>query len=144
VLDAFEIGHTTVETILAHARATAPNECCGLLIGVGGRIQRSLAATNLEPGPNSYLIDPADHFSAIRSARADGCEVLGAYHSHPGAEAIPSRRDIAEASGPAFVYLIVSVGPDERSDVRAYRFAEGRAIPVRLTRVNDRRTDCRR
>ncbi len=96
--------------MLAHARATAPNECCGLLIGVDGTIHRSVAATNLAPGPTSYLIDPADHFAAIRTARAEGFEVLGAYHSHPGGEAIPSRRDIAEAADASFIYLIMSVG----------------------------------
>ena len=121
-----------------------PNECCGLLIGVGGRILRSVAAKNLTPGPTSYLIDPADHFAAIRSARTEECEVLGAYHSHPGAQAIPSRRDIAEAAGASFLYLIVSIGLGDRNDVKAYRVVEGRAIEVPLTRVSDQRTGFRR
>jgi proteasome lid subunit RPN8/RPN11 len=144
VPDALEIGQTVVDSIVAHARAALPNECCGLLIGVAGRIRRSVPATNLEPGPSSYLIDPADHFAAIRSARAEGCEVLGAYHSHPGAEPVPSRRDVAEASGTDFVYLIVSIGPDERADVRAYRVGEGRATAVGLTCISDREMDSRR
>lgn len=111
---------------------------------MGGTILRSVAATNLAPGPTSYLIDPADHFAAIRTARTEGFEVLGAYHSHPGAEAIPSRRDIAEAADASFIYLIVSVGMGERSDVRAYRIVEERAVEVQLTCVSDRRTDSRR
>jgi proteasome lid subunit RPN8/RPN11 len=111
---------------------------------VDGTILRSVAATNLAPGPTSYLIDPADHFAAIRTARAEGFEVLGAYHSHPGGEAIPSRRDIAEAADASFIYLIVSVGMGERSDVRAYRIVEERAVEVQLTCISGRRTDSRR
>jgi proteasome lid subunit RPN8/RPN11 len=111
---------------------------------VGCTILRAIAATNLAPGPTSYLIDPADHFAAIRTARTEGFEVLGAYHSHPGAEAIPSRRDIREAADASFIYLIVSVGMGERSDVRAYRIVEERAVEVQLTCVSDRRTDSRR
>jgi proteasome lid subunit RPN8/RPN11 len=144
VFDGLEICDTAVEAMLAHARTTAPNECCGLLLGMAGRIERSLAARNLEPGPTSYLIDPADHFAAIRAARAEGREVLGAYHSHPAAEAIPSRRDIAEACGSDFVYVIVSIRPAERSEVRAYRIVEGKAIAVGLRRINDRQTGSHR
>jgi proteasome lid subunit RPN8/RPN11 len=144
VSDALEIAETTIEAILTHARATAPNECCGLLLGAHGRIERSLAARNLDPSPTSYLIDPADHFAAIRTAREEGREVLGAYHSHPGAEAIPSHRDIAEACGPDFVYVIVSIGPGERSDVRAYRIAEGKSVAVGLNHISDQQTGSRR
>jgi proteasome lid subunit RPN8/RPN11 len=144
VIDALEIAEATVDAILTHARQTAPNECCGLLLGAGGRIERSVAARNLNPSPTSYLIDPADHFAAIRTAREEGREVLGAYHSHPGEEAVPSRRDIAEAAGPDFVYLIVSIRPGERSDLRAYRIADGNPIEVGLNRVSDQQTDSRR
>ena len=63
-------------------------------------------------------------------ARADGLEVVGAYHSHPASAAIPSATDIAEAtSGADFVYLIVSL-VDE--DVRAYRIDEGTAVRIPL------------
>jgi proteasome lid subunit RPN8/RPN11 len=144
VFDALEIRDTTVQAILAHARAAAPNECCGLLIGVGTTIRRSVAATNLAPGPTSYLIDPADHFAAIRAARAEECDVIGAYHSHPNAEAIPSRRDIAEAVGPAFIHLIVSVGPGGQFDMKAYRIADGSVDAVPLRHVSDPGMDSRR
>jgi proteasome lid subunit RPN8/RPN11 len=118
-----------------------PNECCGLLIGVDGRIVRSAAATNLAPGSHSYLINPADHFAAIRSARAEGYEVIGAYHSHPGAAATPSRRDVAEAMDAAFIYLIVSIGLQDGIDVRAYRIADELSHEVKLSRVSARGTD---
>jgi proteasome lid subunit RPN8/RPN11 len=117
--------------MLAHARAEAPRECCGLLVGKGHEVARSVRARNLEAKPTRYLIDPKDHFAAIRSARADGLDVIGAYHSHPYSAAVPSPADIAEAdSGADFLYVIVSL-LDE--DVRGYRIDAGVCTRLALT-----------
>jgi proteasome lid subunit RPN8/RPN11 len=128
-----EIPDRIVDAILAHARAELPNECCGLLIGRATTIEDLRPARNLDAGPASYLIDPADHFAAIRAARASGRRVVGAYHSHPASPPVPSARDLAEANFPEFVYLIVSLEEVDRSDrVRAYRLADGRATPLTI------------
>lgn len=135
-----EIPDRILDAILAHARAELPNECCGLLIGSALALEDSRPARNLDASPTSYLIDPADHFAAIRAARASGRRVVGAYHSHPASPPVPSARDLAEASFPRFIYLIVSLGEADRRDrVRAYRLADGRATP--LTIVLDSRKD---
>jgi len=118
-----QIPSAVVSDMLAHAREDAPRECCGLLIGKNSSILRSVRTRNIDAKATRYLIDPADHFAAIRFARADGLEVIGAYHSHPNGAAIPSPTDIAEADGGAdFLYVIVSLLDD---DVRAYRIAAG-------------------
>jgi proteasome lid subunit RPN8/RPN11 len=117
--------------MLAHARAEAPRECCGLLIGQGESVVRSVRARNLDVKATRYLVDPEDHFAAIRAARAEGLEVIGAYHSHPSSAPVPSATDIAEASsGPDFLYVIVSLIGD---DVRAYRMELGTFTPRPLT-----------
>jgi proteasome lid subunit RPN8/RPN11 len=114
--------------MLQHARYEAPRECCGLLIGTDASIVRAIRARNLDAAATRYLIDPADHFTAIRAARADGLEVVGAYHSHPSTAAVPSPTDIAEAdSGSDFVHVIVSLVDD---DVRAYQIADGTAVSI--------------
>jgi proteasome lid subunit RPN8/RPN11 len=100
--------------MLQHAREEAPNECCGLLIGRRGSVEGTLRARNLQPGPTRYLIDPVDHFGAIRTARSKGQRVVGAYHSHPASPPVPSESDIAEASGGRdFLYVIVSPADGE-------------------------------
>ena len=115
--------------MLAHARKEAPRECCGLLVGKGGTIVRSVRARNLEAKSTRYLIDPEDHFAAIRGARAEQLEVIGAYHSHPSSEPVPSPTDVAEAnSGSDFFYVIVSLVKD---DVRAYRIENGGYVSIR-------------
>ena len=81
----------------------------GLLVGRRGAVERAVRARNLEAGPTRYLIDPQDHFAAMKGARAEGRQVIGAYHSHPAGAAVPSPSDIAEASGgPDFLYVIVA------------------------------------
>ena len=114
--------------MLAHAREEAPRECCGLLIGMEGSVVRNVRANNLAAGQTRYSIDPADHFKAIRAARAEGLEVIGAYHSHPASAPVPSATDIAEAnSGSEFLYVIVSLVND---DVCAYRIEGGVSRPL--------------
>ncbi len=116
--------------MIAHAREEAPRECCGLLIGTPDSVVRSFRAKNLAPGATRYFIDPHDHFRALRLARAEGRQVIGAYHSHPAGDPVPSATDIAEAnSGSEFVYVIVSL---VKEDVRAYRIDGGtyESLPV--------------
>ena len=121
---------SALQEMLAHAREEAPRECCGLLVGRGEAVARIIRARNADVKATRYLIDPADHFAAIRSARADGLEVIGAYHSHPSSAPVPSTTDIAEAnSGSDFFYVIVSPAGD---DVRAYRIDGNNYVPLRL------------
>jgi len=116
--------------MLAHARDQAPRECCGLLVGREDSVVRSVRAKNLDASATRYLIDPADHFKAIRAARADRLEVIGAYHSHPASPPVPSPTDVAEAdSGPDFFYVIVSL---VNAEARAYRIDRGVYQPVEL------------
>ena len=125
------IPSSVIDDMLAHARETAPRECCGLLVGSGDTVRRSVRARNLDIRATRYLINPEDHFAAIRSARAEGAEVVGAYHSHPTTAAMPSPTDIAEAdSGPDFVYVIVSLIAE---DVRAFQNRGGTLTPCPLT-----------
>lgn len=128
IVTSINISDAVRRDMLAHAREETPRECCGLLIGKGDSITRSVRARNLDAKATRYLIDPEDHFAAIRSARADNLEVLGAYHSHPSSAPLPSATDIAEAnSGSDFLYVIVSLVNEE---VRAYRIDAGVFEPV--------------
>lgn len=129
-----QLSQSALSDILRHAREEAPNECCGLLVGDAHQIERAARARNLQASPTRYLIDPVDHFAAIRAARAVGHTVVGAYHSHVKAAAVPSETDVSESSGdPDFVHLIVSLkdGPDKDS-VAAYYFRGDGFERVRL------------
>jgi desampylase len=99
-----------LDSAVAHARAAAANECCGLLLGRRGDIAEAVRARNIAADPlTRFLIDPEDHFAARRAARARGLDVVGFYHSHPSSPAEPSARDLAEFSYPDHLYLIVGL-----------------------------------
>ena len=125
------------DAVLAHARRTLPDECCGLLIGaarsLNTRVVRAWPARNLRSSRTRYLIDPADHFKAIRAARRAGLAVVGAYHSHPASPPTPSPTDDREADDPGLLYVIAS--PARGGAVRAYRLAGGRLRRVELRKL---------
>jgi proteasome lid subunit RPN8/RPN11 len=120
--------------MIGHARATAPLECCGLLIGSDERLTAAIPAHNLasEPG-RRYLVDPRDHLAAIRLARARGEQVVGGYHSHPHSDAVPSETDVAEAFS-GFLFVIVGLG-SETAQLRGWRWADGNFSAVPFVRV---------
>ena len=118
------IRRRVIDAIIDHARRDAPLECCGLLAARDGIIDESIPVRNLEASPVVFLIDPRDHFAALKRARAEGREIVGAYHSHPRSPAIPSATDLAEAHYEEFFYVIASLAADQ-PDVRVYRLVSG-------------------
>lgn len=90
--------------LLAEARAAHPNECCGLVEGVGALVTALHPARNLAAAPDRFEIDPALQFRLKREGR----KVIGCYHSHPGGAAEPSPRDAQGASEAGFVWLIAA------------------------------------
>lgn len=130
-----KIRQVAVDQIIAHASGEVPNECCGLLIGTPRVIEHASRARNVEASPTRYLVDPLDHFAAIRSARAEGLRVVGAYHSHTASAPVPSRTDLRNATYPDYVYLIVSVRESEVADIRAYWLRKDSFNRMALRRV---------
>jgi [CysO sulfur-carrier protein]-S-L-cysteine hydrolase len=71
--------------------------------------------TNSAPSPTTYTVDPDEHFHAMRHAEANGWEIGGVFHSHPGGVARPSNTDIATAIDPGWLHLITDL-----NEVRAF------------------------
>lgn len=127
------IRQAVVDDLIAHARESAPNECCGLLVGSGVAIVEALRTTNLEEGPSRYRIDPLEHIALMKRLRGSGRAIVGAYHSHPHSPAVPSPSDLTEAFYPDFVYLIVSLAAGARAECRAWRIRNGAAVEIDLS-----------
>ena len=113
------IAREAFDTMLQHAEAESPCECCGLLLGRSGKIESAFPARNDSQDPSRYKVNPEDHFSAIHSARALGAQVVGVYHSHPHSKATPSATDLAKANYPDYLYVIVSLRSDPFTDGEA-------------------------
>lgn len=99
---------TVLAELAQEARAAAPEECCGILLGEGARITAITPARNVHGTPHTrFEIDPQALVDVHRAARAGGPQVLGYYHSHPASAAEPSATDRAMASHDGSVWAII-------------------------------------
>ena len=118
------------DEMVSHARAEAPNECCGYLRAADGRVEEVVRSENLRSSPYGYELD-AKALLAANDLDEEGFQV-GIYHSHPRSAPEPSQTDINLAHYPHWTYLIVSLAGDE-PDVRAWRIEDGRVDEEELT-----------
>ena len=112
--------------------AEAPREACGLLVGADASIAYQVPTRNADASPTRYSVPAAEHFAAIRIARAAQLEVIGVYHSHPQGPAEPSATDTAEAF-PRFLFLIAGLSP--APVLRAWHLVAGNFAELRLVRT---------
>lgn len=106
-----EVTSGAMATLLEEAARAAPLECCGLLLGRGGRVETALPAANVAPDSlRHFEIDPAALFAAHRAARAGGPGLVGYYHSHPDGHPLPSATDCEHSSGDGRAWAIVAGG----------------------------------
>jgi proteasome lid subunit RPN8/RPN11 len=138
VTDPVVIASAVVDAIVAHARAAAPRECCGLLVGTAGRIDNCVSTRNVDTNPSRFRVDPAAHIALNRQLRGTGRAVIGVYHSHPASRAEPSPSDIDEAYYPDFVHVIVSLVDRSDASIRAYRIVSGQVHDVVLESASRR------
>jgi proteasome lid subunit RPN8/RPN11 len=132
---AIRVRRAALDAIVHHARTSAPAECCGILIGEGDDVAEAAAARNIASDPvTRFLIDPKSHFDALRAARQRGLDIVGFYHSHPRSVARPSATDVAEASYPDHLFLIVGLTA-EPPEIGLYRFAQGNFLPIPFVTV---------
>ncbi len=96
--------------IIAHARAGAPEEVCGLIAGAEGRTRAVYRAPNVAKRPCiEYEMDPEVQLCIFEHLDRRGWDVLGIYHSHPEGPDVPSASDVAQSHYPDAVYVIVSL-----------------------------------
>jgi [CysO sulfur-carrier protein]-S-L-cysteine hydrolase len=119
------------DEIIAHARAEAPNECCGMIASWDGEAARVYRARNAAASPLKYELDAAEQFR-IQSEIEDAALELGAiYHSHTRSEPYPSQTDINLAFYPESLYLIVGLA-SEPPEVRAFLIRDGQVQEAEL------------
>jgi proteasome lid subunit RPN8/RPN11 len=109
------------DAMIAHARAEAPLEACGIVAGREGDPTRFFPAVNAARSPVRYNIDPQDLLRITLEIERSGEELWGIFHSHPATQAYPSRTDIQLAFYPQAFYLIASLADREHPVLRAFR-----------------------
>jgi proteasome lid subunit RPN8/RPN11 len=119
------------DEMVAHARADAPNECCGMIASQNGAAVTIHPAQNAAASPLRYEIDGAEQYR-IQMAIDDAGHDLGAiYHSHTRSAPYPSQTDINLAFYPDALYVIVGLAADD-AEVRAFEIRDGRVAEADL------------
>lgn len=112
----------------AHVRAHYPFEACGLLLGEREsnvvRITRAVPCANVAKQSHRghfFVIDPREMTEATRSVPRTGGMVVGFFHSHPSAAAVPSTADVDRLRiWAGTVWLILSVAGGTAATPRAW------------------------
>jgi proteasome lid subunit RPN8/RPN11 len=120
------------EAMVHQAQAELPYECCGLMAGLIEEPRLSACTSSTDPGrikvgsvleryplvnnaasPTEYLANDRTLFEAYRDMRNRGLDLLAVYHSHPAADPIPSKTDLARNYFDGVVHLIISLKADK-------------------------------
>jgi proteasome lid subunit RPN8/RPN11 len=125
------IPRTLFDELIAHARADAPNECCGMIASRNGDAVAVHRARNAAASPLRYVIDGREQYEIQTAIEDEGLELGAIYHSHTRSAPEPSETDINLAFYPDALYVIVGVKDDE-PDVRAWRIVDGQVSPADL------------
>jgi proteasome lid subunit RPN8/RPN11 len=104
--------------MVAHARETYPNECCGAMLGTigddGKTVQQAMRLDNAFEGAQAarYELRPEDLLAADKAARERQMDLIGIYHSHPDCGAYFSQTDLKN-SCPWYSFVVLSIQKGE-------------------------------
>ena len=127
-----KLSRALYDEMVSHARAEAPNECCGMGATSNGEAVKVYPAVNAAASPLRYEIDGAEQYRIQMEIDDAGHDLGAIYHSHTRSKPYPSQTDINLAffpgsdqpAWPGAAYIIVGVASPE-PEVRAF------SIPTR-------------
>jgi proteasome lid subunit RPN8/RPN11 len=119
------------DEMVEHARAEAPNECCGMVGSNDGHAVKVFRAENAAASPLRYEIDGAEQYRIQMEIDDAGLDLGAIYHSHTRSRPYPSQTDINLAFYPETLYVIVGLAGDE-PEVRAFQIRDGQVAEAEL------------
>ncbi|MFQ6114477.1 MAG: Mov34/MPN/PAD-1 family protein [bacterium] len=130
---ALRIDRLHLELLKAYGVEAYPNECCGFLLGrqIGGdkEVLSTFPVNNSREDNEKYhryLISSDIYFEGQKFARERNMDIIGFYHSHPDAKALPSTYDLRHATWPWYSYVIISVVNNEAKEVTSWVLEDNR------------------
>ena len=112
---------------LLHLAQISPNaEVCGLVGANADGLPTSCypVNNNAENPKARFLLEPSQQIAAMQAMREKKESLFAIYHSHPDTPAMPSATDIAQASYPDAVHLIISLNTKGVLEMRAFKIIE--------------------
>jgi [CysO sulfur-carrier protein]-S-L-cysteine hydrolase len=119
------ISRALLDEIIAHARAEAPNECCGMIASKDGVAVAVHRTRNIHATPLRFEMDGMEQYQAQTAIEDDGLELGAIYHSHTRSAPIPSPTDVNLAKWwPDPLWVIVGLEHEEPL-VQAWKIVDG-------------------
>ncbi len=110
MISEIEISYQNLELIRKELEANKPYEACGILIGIANetttRIDEVMPVRRAKRSRLGFILDVRDFDIARDYAKKIGKEIVGIYHTHPIAPAIPSFGDKQNIKNFPLVWLI--------------------------------------
>lgn len=117
--------------MIDHARKEAPLECCGILAGKNGTVERAFELRNEEQSPIRYLMSPQEQLKVFEEMDKEMLEMVGIYHSHTHTFSYPSETDVKLAFYPEVISVIISL-KEEPPVMKAFRISEQTIYPEEI------------
>ena len=117
--------------MIEHARKESPLECCGILSGKDGTVQKAFELRNAEQSPIRYSMLPQEQLRIFEEMERERLEMVGIYHSHTHTIPFPSETDVKMAFYPEVVSVIISL-KEETPVVKAFRIREDAIYPEEI------------
>jgi proteasome lid subunit RPN8/RPN11 len=119
------IARELYDEIIAHARAEAPNECCGMVATREQDAVQVHRARNAEASPLRFVIDSKEQYDLLMEIENAGLDMGAIYHSHTRTAPEPSQTDITFAQGwPGVLWIIIGLAGAE-AEVRSWLIRDG-------------------
>lgn len=123
---------TLAQALVEHARRSIPNECCGVIIGVGIEAQEVVPVPNISTQQDThYRMDDQVLSQLFFRVQRENRAIIGFYHSHPNTDPIPSQTDVQLAAYPDTAYVIASMKGGE-ARLAAWSIKHHEVKPIEL------------
>jgi [CysO sulfur-carrier protein]-S-L-cysteine hydrolase len=129
------ISRQLLDELVEHARAEAPNECCGIVATRDGEAVAVHRVANAEASPLRYRMDAREQYDVMQAIEDAGLDVGVIYHSHTRSAPYPSQTDVNLAAlWPDQLFVIVGVDGEE-PEVRAFSIVDRQVTerPIEVT-----------
>jgi proteasome lid subunit RPN8/RPN11 len=110
--------------MVAHAKKEWPLECCGILSGRDGTVEKAFELQNAEKSPIQYSMSPQEQLRVFEEMEKGAMEMLAIYHSHPRTIPFPSETDVKLAFYPEVASIIISLKEEKKPVAKAFRIGK--------------------
>jgi len=127
------IPRTLANRLLTLAQLSPEAEICGLISIRPDNTYHIYPIDNVAPDKSCiFEMEPAQQINAFKIIREKQEELFAVFHSHPHSAAIPSNKDIDEASYDSALNIIISLSTRGVLDMRGYFYQNDKVKVVEL------------